>query len=370
MFDFTWSEHTLINVLYCIFTYGLFVVLFYKRYVSNALSQSTKPNFWLIVFALLLIISACIDTDWFHYRELVYGFDFSIGASNYGEPVYGYIIDSVGQNYLLFRLVIWGAAFWLACIAFRRFDININLAVFFIVAVFLIKFNYARSTLGMACFYVGLSYLLKPIKGRLVLSLVCMALFFLGAYEFHHSMLILVLLAPLVVFLPMDKPYILIPVLLALPFLASILNDSFILVDQLDSEYLSDRLFKHLDREGTRANLYGIIQSSINYGVFLIPFVLDTVVISKKHRAVSPLMIKLYRFTISILVLAASFLFMDLESRLFVYRILYMSFIPLTILTVYLFEKQLMSRGSYRIIICWGILAISFTLLVLLYGRL
>ena len=78
MFDFTWSEHTLINVLYCIFTYGLFVLLFYKRYVSNALSQSTKPNFWLIVFALLLIISACIDTDWFHYREMVQGYDFSI----------------------------------------------------------------------------------------------------------------------------------------------------------------------------------------------------------------------------------------------------------------------------------------------------
>lgn len=370
MFDFSWSEHTLINVLYCIFTYGLFIVVFYRRNATNAPFPRTKLNRWMAVFAVLLIISACIDTDWFHYREMVYDYDFSLGASNYGEPIYRYIIDWVGQNYFLFRLIVWGLAFLLTCIAIHRFDVNINLAVFFLIAVFLIKFNYARATLGMASFYVGLSYLLKPKKGHLVLSLICMAVFFWGAYEFHHSMLILLLLAPLVVFLPMDKPYILLLALLALPFIASILNDSFLLVDQLDNEYLSDKLNRYLDKEGKRANILGMIQSSINYGVFIIPFVLDTVALSKKHRAVSSTMIKLYRFTISILVLAASFLFMGLESRLFVYRILFMSFIPLTILTVYLYENRLMSRRSYKIIIWWGISAVSLSLLVLLYGRL
>ena len=366
MFDFSWSEHTLINVLYCIVTFGLFIVVFFKRYVSNASFPRTKLNHWLAVFALLLIITACIDTDWFHYREIVYGYDFSIGASNYGEPIYRYIIDWVGQNYFLFRFIVWGFAFLLTCIAFRRFEVNINLAIFFLIAVFLVKFNYARATLGMASFYVGLSYLIKPRKGRLVLSLICVGLFFWGAYEFHHSMLILVLLAPLVVFLPMDKPFFLIIVLLVLPFVASILNDSFLLVDQLDNEYISYKFNRNLEREGVRANLYGIIQSTINYCVFAIPIVIDSSIIIKNHRSISSPMIKLYRYTISVVFLAISFLFMGLESRLFVYRILFMSIIPLTILTVYLYEKRLMSRKSYTFIVLWGILAVSLVLLVLL----
>ena len=367
MFDFTWSEHTLTNVLYCIIIYGLFVALFYRRNVTDALSQKKTPNVWMLLFALLLIISACIDTDWFHYREMVYDYDVVIGASNYGEPIYRYFIDWVGQNYLLFRLIVWGLAFLLTCIAFRRFEVNINLAVFFLIAVFLIKFNYARATLGMASFYVGLSYLIKPRKGHLVFSLICVALFFWGAYEFHHSMLILIILAPLVVFLPMDKPLILLVVLLALPFIASILNESFVLVDQFDNEYISEKLNRNLERESSRANVFGIIQSAISYGVFIIPIIVNSVVLSKNHRCVSSTMIKMYRVTISIVILAISFLFMGLESRLFVYRILFMSFIPLTILTVYLFENRLMNRKSYRVIVLWGILAVVFVLFILFY---
>lgn len=367
MIDFTWSEHTLINVLYCIISYGLFIVVFYKRYVTNAMSQSAKPNFGLMVFALLLIVSACIDTDWFHYREMVHSYDFTVGASNYGEPVYGYIVGLVGQNYLLFRLTVWGLAFWLTCIAFRRFGVNVNLAVFFLIAVFLIKFNYARATLGMASFYVGLSYLIKPKKGHIVLSLICAVLFFWCAFEFHHSMLILVILAPIVVILPMDKPFVLIFVLLLLPFLASLFNDSLLLVDLFDNEYLSSRFNKGLDRDSLQANVFGVIQSVINYGVFVVPIILNTIVLSKNHRVVSSTMIKLYRFTIGVVVLAVSFLFMGLESRLFLYRILYMSIIPLTIISTGFYENRLMNRNQYRIIIWWGVFAIVYALLVLLY---
>ena len=298
---------------------------------------------------------------------MVRSYDFNIGAYNYGEPVYRHIIRFVNKNYLLFRLIVWGGAFVLTCAVFKRFEINTNAAIFFLIAVFLIKFNYARATLGMASFYLGLSYLLKPPKGRFVLSLICAVLFFWGAYVFHNSMLLLIILAPIVVILPMDKPYILIIVLIALPLLASILNNSIFLVDQLENEYLSDKLNRTLERENGRANLFGIIQSIISYGVFIIPLVLDTIVLSRNHRYVSATMIKLYRVTISTVVFAASFLFMNLDSTLIFYRILFMSFIPLTIITVYLYEKQYMNRTKYKFVLGWGILSISFILLHLLY---
>lgn len=367
MLDFSWSEHTLGNVLYCTVTYGLFIAVFYKRYVSYAHSQSTKTNLWLFLFSLVLLISACIDTDWFHYQDMVKSYDLTIGAYNYGEPIYGEIVRIVNRNYLCFRLVVWGLAFVLTCIAFRRFEVNINIAVFYLTAVFLITFNYARATLGMASFFVGLSYLLKPCKGGFLVRLALIAFFFWAAYEFHHSMLVLLFLAPVVVILPLDKPYILLIVLFALPFLASLIGDSFFLVDQLENEYLSDKFNRNLEREGIQANIFGIIQSIINYGVFVIPLFFDTIALSRNRRLVSATILKLYRVTISLVIFALSFLFLRLNSALFIYRILYMSFIPLTIISVYLYEQQFMNRLRYKVIIWWGVLAISFSLLHLIY---
>ncbi len=370
MFDFSWSEHTLGNVLYCAIIYVLFIAVFYKRCVTNALSLSSKPNKWLFLASLLLVITACIGTDWFHYRDMVINYDFTSGAFNYGEPVYRYIVAAVNRSYFLFRLVVWGSALFLTCIAFKRFGINLNVALFFLIAVFLIKFNYARGTLGMACYFVGLSYILKPNKGLFVLNLALAALFIWGAYVFHHSMLLLVLLTPVVIVLPLDKPFILAVVLLAFPFLASVIDSNFLLIDQLENEYIADRFSRYMEREGTEINFWGIIENLFNYGVFVIMITFDSVILVKNRRMVSAPIRRLYRVAISIVVFSVSFLFMGVESNVFFYRVLYMSFIPLTIITVSLFEQQLMSRKQYVVTLLWGIAAITWVLLHLIYKNL
>lgn len=366
MFDFSWSEHTIGNVLYCTILYALFVALYYGRYVNKALLQEGKTNYTLMFGALLLIITACIDTDWFHYRDMVREYDLSIGALNYGEPVYRGIVKLIGKNYLLFRVVVWGSAFVMAVTAFRRFNINLNTAVFFLIAVFLIKFNYGRATLGMASYYLGLSFLLIPLKQRRFLGFLLAAVFLWGAYEFHHSMLLLIVLTPMV-FIPIDRPFIAVIVLLALPFIASFVNESLFLIDRLENEYISNKMDNYLELEGGMANIFGIIQSVISYGAFIAPIIIDTVAISKNRKMIHTPILKIYRIAISAAVIAVSFILLNLDSSLFVYRILYMSFIPLTIITVYLYEHHFLSRNNYKFIVLWGISAISFVLLHLVY---
>lgn len=367
MFDFSWADHTLANVLFCVFVYALFVALYFKRYVKNALPQESRTNKKLLFFALFLIITTCIDGDWFNYREMVYDYDFSQYASNHGEPIYGFIISLVNKNYFLFRLLVWGGAFVLTKFAFKRFDVNLNVAFFFLIAVFLVKFNYSRSTLGMASCCIGISYLLKP-KKSLLISFLLAALFFWGAYEFHHSVLILVLLSIVTIYLPVDKPVVLVVLLAAMPFLAAVLKDNLILVDQIiENEYLTDKLESYLARSTGPSNLLGMIGSIIGYGVFAIPILYDTIVVTHNRTQIPVLMIRLYRVIISTSVLAVSFSFMGLESSVFVYRILFMTFLPLTILTVYLFEHKLLSQKWYTYSALWGIFAISFKLLQLVW---
>lgn len=367
MFDFTWTDHTFGNVLYCIAIYGLFIILYYRRYVTNAFIQSSKPDTTLIIAALLLIITACIDGDWFNYGEMVRDYDFSPGANNYGEPVYYYIISLVNKNYLLFRIIVWGLAFWLTYLTFKRFEINLNVALFFLIAVFVVKFNYARATLAMASYFLGLSYLLKPRKGSTLMNLLLIFLFFWGAFEFHHSTLLLIMFT-VTAFLPFDKPVVIIVLVINLPLLAALLKDNLIMVDQLENEYLSNKLNRYLEVEKGKANIYGMISSVISYGVFFIPVIFDSIAIYKNVRKVNKKTMELFRIALSVFIFSLSFFFMGLDSTVFVYRIMYMSFIPLTIVTVNLFESHMINKKQYCFIVLWGIFTVLIKLFTLFLG--
>lgn len=366
MFDFTWSDHTIGNVLYCAVIYLLFVLLFYKKYVKYALYQEHKSNQWLMLTALILIITACIDGDWFHYREMVHNYDFIAGAYNHGEPVYAFIISFVKKNYLLFRIFVWGGAFVLTFFTFKRFEINVNTAVFFIIVLFLVKFNYSRATLGMSSYFLGLSFLLKPIKRKKMLSFIVAAFLMLLAYDFHHSMITLVVLT-IVAYLPMDKPFVVIIMLLLLPIVSSVLHNNLFLIDQWENEYLSDKFSHYIERETGPSNMLGIIGGIIGYGVFVIPLFLNTIVVFKNNRLIETPMKRLFRIVLSTSVLAFAFALMKLDSTIFIYRILYMTYIPLTILTVYFYEKGFVKLKQYSLIVFWGVFAISFKLLHLIY---
>lgn len=366
MFDFTWSGHTLSNIFYCVIIYLLFIVVYYKRYVTFALYQYNKTNYWLVLAALLLIITACIDGDWFSYREMVYNYDFIVGAYNHGEPIYAYIIRFIHNNYLLFRIIVWGGALGITCLTFYRFGVNINTAVFFLIAVFLVKFNYSRATLGMASYFLGLSFLLKPGKSNIFIRFIIVVFCFWGGYEFHHSIILLIFVT-IVAYLPMEKPYVVLILLVLLPFFASFFHDNFLLIDQLENEYISKKLNNYIERDTGSSNIYGKIAGIISYGAFILPIIIDTIIVAKNSKTIELPIKRLYRITIVTSLLAFMFAFMGLNSTVFIYRILFMTMIPLTILTVYLYENKLMTLKTYSAVVIWGVCSISYKLLHLIY---
>lgn len=357
MIDLRWTELTPgLSLLFNI-SFFLFIVVFYRKNVVSPLWQDKRLNKWLFLFSFLLIIfvSPGSGSDWYSYQDLVWNYDLTPGATNHGEPIYRHIISLVNQNYLLFRIIVWGGAFLLSCVAFKRMDINTNVAIFFLVAVFLLRFNYARATLAMASYFMGLSHLLKPCRIK-VLSYLLVVLFFVGAYEFHISMLP-VLLLTIVAFLPLDKSYILLSLLILLPIFATYLSNHFYILDLLDDETIADSFNRYSEREGVVSNIIGIIANIILYGAFVIPILITTVIVIKNNKHIDLYVKRLYRVTISIVLFATSFLFMGFQSLIFVYRFLFMTFIPLTILCVYFYQNKMMSKSVYSFIVLWGILS-------------
>ena len=368
MIDFSWTECTRGLSLFFVFIYLLFVVVYYKKNVTNFSFQKNRGNFWMILFALLLIliVAASNQSDWFSYQRLVKEYDFTPGAFHHTEPIYGVIIRIVNRNYLLFRIVVWGGAFLLVSLTLQRFEVNPNISIFFIISAYLLTFNYARATLAMAFYFYGLSFLIKPIKGFRIWSLLLMAVFFFCAYSFHHSLLALVFLT-IMAYMPLNKPYMIVIMLIALPFIAMLVQNSFAFVDAFEEESLSNKLELYSNVQKGRMNLFGLLRYTIQYGSFYVPIVLDTIIVMKHYRQLDRPIIRLHRVMLAITVFSLTFLFMGLENQIMYYRFLYMTFIPIVIISVYLLEHSLLKKRQYTAIVLLGMLNQLYTLLYAIY---
>ena len=148
MIDFSWTQATLPTVTLSLFLYVCFVLCFF-RYTRSRVTLNNSISLGLWLYAFVLVVYVCVDNDWYHYQQIISDYDFSSRARNHGEKVYGVIARLVDRNYLLFRIIVWGGALLITTLTFKRFKINLNNAVYFIIAAFLLKFSYARATLAM-----------------------------------------------------------------------------------------------------------------------------------------------------------------------------------------------------------------------------
>ena len=179
-------------------------------------------------------------------------------------------------------------------------------------------------------------------------------------------MIVLAMLTPLIL-LPLDKKGTLVIFIILLPFLAYLMQSNLGVVDALNIEYLSDKIDIYVDREGEQRSLFGKLANVLLYGAFYVPIVIDTYVYLKKKNSVERPMVLLFRLLIIITFFSLSFLFMGFKSAVFFYRFLYMTMIPIVIITVYFYSKGLMNKRQYKSIILWGITAIGFDLFHMYY---
>lgn len=366
MIDLNWTQLSLGLSLFFNAIFFLYVFSFYNKCVSFPKWQQTKVNYLLLFYSLLLIVVVSTGnySDWFSYQEIVWNYDFRLGSINHGEPVYAYIVKFVNRNYLLFRIIVWGGAFLLTCLTLKRFEVNVNVAAFLLVSAFLTKFNYGRSTLAMANYFLGLSFLFKPIKKLKILSIIFAAICFWGTYEFHHSLLP-VLFLTILAYIPLKKWYLLIIIIL-LPFLASYMSSHFEIIYNIGNDDISSKFESYVNKTTDSGNILGIIMSIINYSSMIIPIIIISFSIDKHRNSIELPLLRLYRVVIIIFFFAASFLFMGLNSEFFVLRYMFVIIIPITILSVYLFGKGLLNKRRFSTIVLIGTVYNAISLIVCL----
>ena len=360
-FDFPMTGPSIMTSVYCLSMYS--ICLFEGYRLSKSWDVVTirrlpfSSIFLFVGFVGFFFVTNCMNGDFFHTMEKVHNYYPSIYSYYNGEPIYRAITSFVNNNYLLFRIIVWGGGFAVFCVTARRMRIPLFMAVSILCIFYSVLFCYARATAAMAVYFFGLSFFCNPYKFRLLGYVIGGLLIFFSS-SFHTSALIMIAMT-FVLFLPIKK-WTIIAFLFAIPIMALYFKDYFFLfaLDEDTDEYMSNKLLNYSEREVVT----GIASQTINllrYASIYIPlFYCYKLFFNKKnkwYKYESDFL--LFKVSFGLAYVSTSFLFFGDNFYTFFYRILNMTMIPISLLLSKLYMEKKMSRRHFLQCIFIGVIS-------------
>lgn len=379
MIEFPYSDPNTFTCTVLLLMY--FVPLFF--HYNNVLwvpgdSFEVNNNKKIITFLFLgMFISCfCVDGDFFRLMPIIQNYDFTIGAYNYGEPVYGIIALLTHCNYLWFRIIVWGGAFLIFCLTARRFNIDVYKSSIYLYACFPVIFCYARVTLCMAIYFLGLSFFCKPLDKKYFGYIIGILLFYASTF-FHNSSYVMLLMT-IAIWAPINKKTLFLFVVL-MPLIIRFAQNAFLdlasMSDSFENEGFADRINRSANSENVARGLDisnpGVfLHTLLQYVSFYVPlfYVAKTVLGNDYSYAIGQEYIKLFKVMIAFVLLSTIFLFFEQGSFVMYYRVLFMSMIPLCLLVVYLYNNGYMLLADYQKCLWSGVLFTSVRIIYCFYG--
>lgn len=323
----TWSQY--------VFNFVLMNFVFLVAYI-NRNKPHHKQFTWIAI--LVFCLFAYWDTDYFSFRYI-----FHKELEGFRDPLYYYLGAVSINSYTIFRLLIWGTALYLFKHTVDRFNISYNIAAYIFAIFFLLTFSYARVSLGMAMYFYGLSYVIKPNRTNTFWSILWGLIFIGCSYFGHRSMMALILLTPLAFIKLNKKSFIVIAIVgvLASSLAATLLSDLISGAMTLNNDF---------GAAGEAAEQYANIEIEMEYNwkftlmrylrfssfyVAIAYFVWKIAFTNQTHSIASEIN-QLVTLSLGILIFAVSFMVLpSWGAEIIGYRYLYMLGIPVCLIMSY-----------------------------------
>lgn len=381
----------------------LFCIVFYSFILFVTSKKISKDNNVLRDFILLCLF--CIfsfqDTDWFHYVEIfksystpetfVFSYDFLFGKTEYShmEKIYSYLAYYSFDNYLLFRLIIWGPALVLFFLACKNLGVKLSYVLYYFVPLFLLLFCYGRVSLAFSMAFYGYSLIVKNFGRKfykkslitkkksfvsLVLSTITGVFFIIASLLFHKSVGILLPVFAISI-IPLTKKTMLVYMILFVSIIVVVKNIQgyLTLFDQQESLTISSLQYELENK--TTGDSGSLLRQFITYYLKYVPYYLflfyqikDVYCVKKVEVPISINLIS--NCAILLILIATAFLLAGLYT--FFYRFIMFSMIPISITLAYShsFEKSNRVVVFRRVGIFLAYYKLLYTLYLALVGAL
>lgn len=323
----TWGQY-LINLI-------LMNIIFLMAYLNRKKSYPVQAT-WIATLIFCLV--AYWDTDYFSFRQI-----FFTELKDFRDPLYTYLGAISFNSYTIFRLIIWGSALYLFKKTIDRFEISRNIAIYIFTIFFLLTFSYARVSLGMAMYFYGLSFIIKPNQYNRFWS-IAFGLIFIGCSYFgHRSLMAPILLTPLA-FIKLNKK-----VFIAIVIIGLVASN---LASNLISELIAGtmQLSNNFGGAGEAAEHYANIEVEMEYNwkftlmrylrfssfYITMAYITWKIAFSADSKLISNNIKRLATISLGILIFAVSFMLLPTwGAEIIGYRYLYMLGIPVCIILSY-----------------------------------
>ena len=376
--DFSEGTNFYLN-LYCFLLYCVLLLISLKGNVVNLKGRESYTGRTLLLSCglLLFALTSFVGADFFFYYENMVEYkNQAYGDQEIGlEAFYQYLIYYTNGNYFLFRLVVWGSSLALIIAAARKFGANIYHTLFVILAGFIVTYSYARATLAMAVFSLGVITICVAVnkKRKLLPTVVGFAIVACSTF-FHRSMFPMLAIALLWLFLPWKRIFAkysiwLFPLFVVLFYIVIkvLFENLFMIANMFDDESgILGRAEFYSEEQAAASNVNGYIRLIFHYLAFYLPML----ILSRSFRSNEVLQkvgkrgIWLYQIAFLTLAFSTSMLFLDFDNSVFFNRYLYMTFIPISMLTAHMRDTEALKTAQYYLII-FGLIVCNLMQLLL-----
>lgn len=340
------------------FSFIFFNIIVFIEYLC-ARDKEFRRIAWIL--PLVFCIWAFWDTDYYSFKYI-----FQHPSPSFRDPLYYYLTFISFDSYSIYRLIIWGGALLLYYKTCSRLELNKNIAAYIFTVFFLLTFSFARASLGMALYFYGLSYLLKPDDYNKNVGYIWGTIFILLSYLGHRSLLPIIAITPFI-FIPLTKQRIIL-ILCIIPLIAWA-SKTFMLYFIYDGSALNGQFseFSNAVRSYStiqdfelnwKFKLITIIRNASHYLICI--YLLWTIWFNKRTQYDPPTYImRLITISLFISCIAAALSLADVGiASVTSKRYLYMTGIPLCLALTYLTQEDICDWRNLNLLLVasfiWG----------------
>lgn len=370
MIDIQPEEYSFAQNLYCATLYAALLVTggLANLYGRNRHHPHRLCTVLMLAGLWLYCLTDYTDGDFYHYYTLVAKWT-RFEAFYPLEDIYQHLIHITGGNYLLFRIAVWTPACVLFVLTAKRLQVNLNHALFLVVACHFTTFAYARITLALAVAIYGYTIVMRPYRGRngwRAAGLLLMAL----SPLLHRSMAVFLLFVLISRLIPFSRRNItLILCLLPVAAIAAqiVLSDYLTLL--AGNEVLMEKAAGYATDEHEAANWKGLIQDTLCCAPFFVPlyYMARRFDFEGMRDRCAREIYLLYKLLFVIAFAAVAMLIVVKGNTVFFHRFLFMSVIPLSLVFTHMADHRLISFGRYKLVVLLGVFYMCYTYIFVLY---
>lgn len=338
--------------------YLLIILVYYRWAFSRPVNSNFSQNkHFLTILIFIYCVTAIYCGDWVHLQTIVkesVGTDYIEGNSV--ERIYHYLANELNGNYLLFRIVVWGLGLFFLIKSFEQAKVDPYRSLFFLFGVYITLFAYSRAGVAHAAFYWGFLMLFQNKESRTFFSIIIALGIIAFSVILHRSMIVLAVLLPLSLIPFRKNPtfFILLTVLGFIVLWRTLFENAISFM--MNSEEYAYRIELYESLAGKHTFSFDI--NGLFYmwykSIIHVPFLYCAITLIKinKQSTIPNSIHTLLRFAIILYLFVIMMLILYGSASAFYYRYEAMLYIPITIMTVYLYQSGYMKRNVYVLMFC------------------